>query len=91
MLAGTHYGDFTSRKKAIECAPVTVRWDGKNGASNKTTFDLAPIYRDRERTLEDLVQDYEPATFGWIKKQRSGPNPCPSSRSYPNPGFPLLI
>lgn len=53
MLAGTHYGDFTSKKKAVKCAPITVCWDGKNGASKKTTFDPAPF----TETLEDLVQD----------------------------------
>jgi hypothetical protein len=65
MLAGTHYGNFTSKKKAVQCAPITVRWDGKDGTSKRTTFDSAPIYRNGEPTLEDLVQDCEPATFGF--------------------------
>jgi hypothetical protein len=65
MLASTHYGDFTSKKEAVKCAAITVRWDGKDGTSKKTTFDPAPIYRDGEPTLEDLVHDCEPATFGF--------------------------
>ena len=68
MLAGTHYGDFTSKKKAVKCAPVTVRWDGKDGSSKKITFDTAPIYGDWESTLDNLVLDCEPATFGFIGK-----------------------
>jgi len=65
---GTHYGAFTSEKEPIKCAPITIRWDGKGGATKKTTFDPAPIYRDWEATLEDLVQDCEPATFGFNGK-----------------------
>lgn len=68
MLAGTHYGDFTSKRKPVQCAPITVRWDGKGGTSKKITFDPAPIYRDREPTLDDLAQDCEPATFGFNGK-----------------------
>jgi len=64
MLTGTHYGDFTSKRKAIKCAPITICWDSKDGTSKKITFDSAPIYRDRQPALEDLVQDCEPATFG---------------------------
>lgn len=64
MSAGTHYGDFTSMKKPIKCAPITVRWGGQGGTSKKTTFDPAPCYRNCESTLEDLVRDCEPATFG---------------------------
>jgi hypothetical protein len=67
MFAGTHYGDFTSKKKAVKCAPITVRWDCKDG-TKKITFDQAPIYRNWEPTLEDLVQDCEPATFGFNGK-----------------------
>jgi hypothetical protein len=68
MMAGTHYGDFTSKKTAVKCAPVTVRWDQMNGNSRKITFDPAPIYRDTKPTLEDLVHDCEPATFGYNGK-----------------------
>jgi len=68
MMNGTHYGDFTSNKKAIKCVPINVRWDGKGGAFKKFTFDSAPIYRLNEPTLEDLVEDCEPATFGFNGK-----------------------
>jgi hypothetical protein len=64
MSAGTHYGAFTSKKEAVKCAPITIRWDGKGGATKKTTFDTAPAYRNRESTLESLVQDCAPASFG---------------------------
>jgi hypothetical protein len=37
----------------------------QGGTSKKTTFDPAPIYRDREPTLEGLVHDCEPATVGF--------------------------
>jgi hypothetical protein len=68
MLARTHYGDFTSKKKAVKCAPITVRWDGKDSTSKRTTFDLAPIYQNWEPTLKDLVQDCKPATFRFNSK-----------------------
>jgi hypothetical protein len=67
LVSGTHYGNFTSKTKAIECVPITLRWDGKDGAK-KTTFDSAPIYRLESATLEDLVQDCRPATFGFNGK-----------------------
>ncbi|USP80409.1 hypothetical protein yc1106_07683 [Curvularia clavata] len=39
MLAGTHYSDFTSKRKPVKCVPITIRWDGKGGTSKKITFD----------------------------------------------------
>jgi hypothetical protein len=65
---GTRYGDFTSKKKTIKCAPITVRWDVKAGDSKKITFDPAPFYRQWEPTLNDLVQGCAPATFGFDGK-----------------------
>lgn len=63
---GTHYGDFTSTKAPITCTPVIIRWD-ESGISKKTTFDLR-INKPWEKTLEELVEDCEPATFGFDGK-----------------------
>jgi len=46
----------------ITCAPVVIRWD-KGDMSKKT---LRRINKPREKSLEELVEDCEPATFGFV-------------------------
>ncbi|KAG9228596.1 hypothetical protein BJ875DRAFT_500604 [Amylocarpus encephaloides] len=58
---GTHYGDFTSGKKPVTCPRPIVFW----GKGKHTTIDcLWTTTRSWENSLDDLVQDCSPATFG---------------------------
>lgn len=59
--SGTHYGDFTSAKKPVTCPRPIVFW----GKGKHTTIDcLWTTTRSWENSLDDLVQDCSPATFG---------------------------
>lgn len=60
----THYGDFTSTKKLVTCPRPVVFWS-KGGVSKHTTIDCLWTYtRNWENSLDELVQDCSPATFG---------------------------
>ncbi|KAH8768370.1 hypothetical protein F5883DRAFT_554459 [Diaporthe sp. PMI_573] len=58
------YGDFTSEKKPVTCPRPVIFW--RNGRVSKyTTIDCTwTATRDWENSLEELVQDCSPATFG---------------------------
>lgn len=59
----TRYGDFTSARTPITSPPVTIRWDGQSGdVSGKLSF---PVARGKEKVLQQLVKDCQPATFGF--------------------------
>lgn len=59
----TRYGDFTSTKTPITSPPVTLRWDAPTGdVSGKITF---PVPDGKQKILEQLVKDCQPATFGY--------------------------
>ena len=61
---GTHYGDFTSTKKPITCPRPVIFWSS-GGVSKHTTIDcLWTTTRNWENSLDELVQDCSPATFG---------------------------
>jgi hypothetical protein len=62
-----NYGDFTSTKAPVPCSSIVIRWK-KGGLSKNTTFDSRSINRPWENTLQELVQDCEPATFGFDGK-----------------------
>ena len=47
--------------------PVIIRWDN-GGMSKKTTFGLPWVNKPWEKSLEELVEDCEPATFGFDGK-----------------------
>jgi hypothetical protein len=64
---GTHYGDFTSTRAPVTCSSIAIRWK-KGGLSKNTTFDSRSINRPWENTLQELVQDCQPATFGFDGK-----------------------
>ncbi|ERF68495.1 hypothetical protein EPUS_05634 [Endocarpon pusillum Z07020] len=61
---GTHYSDFTITKKPVMCFRPIVFWC-KGSVSKHTTIDCSwTTSRNWENSLDELVQDCSPATFG---------------------------
>lgn len=59
----TRYRDFISTKKTINSLPVIIHWDTpSDDVSRKITFLMRG---GKEKVLQQLVEDCQPATFGF--------------------------
>jgi len=64
LSATSDFGDFTSEKKPVTCPRPVIFWR-KGKVAKYTTIDCTwTATRDWENSLEELVQDCSPATFG---------------------------
>ncbi|KAH6881169.1 hypothetical protein B0T10DRAFT_609316 [Thelonectria olida] len=61
----TKYGDFTSAKKPVKCPRPILFWRTAKGCKSTTIDSLWTTPRDYENSLEELVEDCSPATFGY--------------------------
>lgn len=60
----TQYGDFTSTKKPVRCPRPVVFWGGGKVCKHTTIDCLWTTPRHWENSLDELVEDCSPATFG---------------------------
>jgi len=64
LSPSTDFGDFTSEIKPVTCPRPVIFWRSGNGVKSTTINCTWTLTRDWENSLEELVQDCAPATFG---------------------------
>jgi hypothetical protein len=64
LSSALDYGDFTSGKKPVACPQPVIFWRTGNMAKSTTIDRTLSATRGWENSLEELIQDCSPATFG---------------------------